>query len=384
MTLYPTCEANSTSVAVDDTLCYTGHLLSILYTKKGGVSNEGFVSAVAFTIFIIWNTPSRGPLTSTLSCQWPQVCSTLAAFLMAALRKGIPMTIPAQSPADPISARQVQANFVTYFRLFADLPGIQFTEAKDITWIASRGLPGTLVLSTRFAEADPIARIEETLRQIGQHGREVDWFVFPDCQPHDLGKSLAAVDDKAHPDDGWTLYGNIGAQPGTWMVIDLADLPDTTQTPDGFHIRQVTNQRLFDEWTQINARGFGGSDYSSFIAAYSRHGFGDDAQAVHFIGYLNGEAVTSSTLLTDGGSASVYNVSTPQALRRQGLATAITHVALKHAADFGYCRSWIWSSDLGKSVYAKLGFVVTDFGIREYQWKKASQALSAEPSASAA
>ncbi len=282
------------------------------------------------------------------------------------------MTIPAQSPAHPLSARRVQANFTTYFRLFAGLPDIQFSETDDVTWIASRGLPGSLVLSTRFMDTDPVLRIDETLRQMGQHCSQPDWFVFPDCRPTDLGAALVTVGNAGGPDGGWMLYGNIGAQPGTWMMIELDKLSAPPPTPHGFHVEQVTDGVMFDEWAKINARGFGGADYSSFRAAYARHGFGDDAQIVHFIGYVDDEAVTSSSLLADGDSASVYNVSTPKELRRQGLGGAITHAALKHAHEANYRRSWIWSSALGKSVYARLGFTVVDFGIREYQWKKTS------------
>lgn len=130
---------------------------------------------------------------------------------------------------------------------------------------------------------------------------------------------------------------------------------------------------MLNEWVEISARGFGGSDYSAFHAAYSRHGFEPDAQAVHFIGYLEDQAVTSATLLMTEESASLYNVSTPVELRRQGFGGAVSHATLQEAVQRGYDSAWIWSSSLGKSVYEKLGFFVTDYGVREYQWKKRSQ-----------
>ena len=264
---------------------------------------------------------------------------------------------------------QLQQNFIAYFRLFAGLPGITFTEG-EVTWIASQGIPGSLVLSSQLSDSEADQLIDETLRHIGQHTDEVDWFVFPGCQPADLGKRLVARSEAGGPGGEWMLYGNIGGPGGTWMFADLTALLDRPPDPDEFHVKQVADQGMLDEWAEINARGFGSSDYSAFHAAYSRHGFGSDAQAVHFIGYLGDEPVTSATLLMAGGSASVYNVSTPTELRRQGFGSAITHAALKHAHDRGYHSAWIWSSPLGKGVYAKLGFVVTEFGIREYQWKK--------------
>ena len=71
-----------------------------------------------------------------------------------------------------------------------------------------------------------------------------------------------------------------------------------------------------------------------------------------------------------GGIASVYDVSTPPALRRRGFGGAITFATLQEARRQGYDYAWIWSSQMGKSVYSKLGFVAADFGVREYQWRK--------------
>lgn len=279
-----------------------------------------------------------------------------------------PQNTPTSVPVDQMWIDRLQQNFISYFRLFAGLPGITFTEGA-VVWSAGQG---NMVLSTQLADTDVTQQIDETLRQIGQHTDAVDWFIFPSCRPTDLGEHLRKWDEAGGADGEWMLYGNIGGPGGNWMWADLTTLGEPPAVPGGFYVKQVMNQAMFDEWTVINAKGFGADDYTAFHAAYSRHGFGPDAQAVHFIGYLGEAPVTSATLLVAGGSASVYNVSTPTELRSQGFGGAITHAALQAARDRGYHDTWIWSSDLGKSVYAKLGFVLTDFGIREYQWKKRS------------
>lgn len=272
-------------------------------------------------------------------------------------------------PVDQRWADQLQQNFISYFRHFAGLPGVTFTEGT-VTWSASRGAPGSMILGTHVADTDIDQQIDKTLSEIGRHTDTVDWMVFPSCRPTDLGGRLHNRGAAGGPNGEWMLYGKIGGPGGNWMWLDLATLGVPPTTPDGFHVKQVLDQTMFEEWTAINARGFGADDYNAYHAAYSRHGFGQEAEAIHFIGYLGEEPVTSSTLLVAGGSASVYNVSTPTELRRQGFGGAITHAALREARNRGHDWSWIWSSDLGKSVYAKLGFVLTDFGIREYQWKK--------------
>ena len=80
--------------------------------------------------------------------------------------------------------------------------------------------------------------------------------------------------------------------------------------------------------------------------------------------------MTSGTLLLSDGIASIYNVSTPPELRRRGYASAITAYMMEEAIRCGYRLMWIWASDAGKSVYARLGFVEEDFGIREHTWHR--------------
>ncbi|HEX2759374.1 MAG TPA: GNAT family N-acetyltransferase, partial [Rhizomicrobium sp.] len=126
---------------------------------------------------------------------------------------------------------------------------------------------------------------------------------------------------------------------------------------------------MLEAWKRISAEGFGG-DTQIYYDAYARHGFGPDAAALHYVGYLGEQPVTSSTLLLAGGIAGIFDVSTPPARRRQGFGGAITLAAMQEARRRGYDYAWIWSSAMGKSVYGKLGFVAADFGVREYRWRK--------------
>ncbi len=276
-------------------------------------------------------------------------------------------------PFDKELVDQIQENYITYFRLFAGLPGIIYVE-EDITWIISKGAPGNLVLQTKFSSDTTEQRIDESLSLIGQDCAKFDWFVFPSCQPDDLDKRLVAKGRAGGPDGRWSLFGNIGGPGGTWMLANLTSLSSSPSVPTNFHTRRVSDLSLLKEWNQINAEGFGDSApwtrHQAFYNAYARHGFGSDALALHYIGYLDDRPVTSATLLLSGGIASVYNVSTPSSLRRQGFGSAITYAALQEAQLRDYQFAFIQSSPIGKGVYSKLGFVTTNFGIREYQWQK--------------
>ena len=266
------------------------------------------------------------------------------------------MSLSQLSPSGIEKVDRMQENLIAYFRLFAGLPGVTFAE-EDVTWLINdEGAPGNHLLRTQMSGEAIDRRIDEIINQVSQYTDHLDWLVFPGCRPADLGKRLEA-------------RGLKGGPGGIWMLADLTSLPGAPSAPANFHLKYVSNLKMLEVWKQVSAEGFEG-DVQIYYDAYARHGFGPDAFSLHYIGYLDDEPVTSSTLLVAGGIASIYDVSTPPSLRRQGFGGAITFAAMQEARKRGYQYAWIWSSPLGQSVYRQLGFVAADFGIREYQWQK--------------
>jgi GNAT superfamily N-acetyltransferase len=160
-----------------------------------------------------------------------------------------------------------------------------------------------------------------------------------------------------------------GGPGGIWMIADLTSLSAPFSMPERFRIAHVNNTEMLDVWKQISAAGFG-FDTQIYYDAYARNGFGPEAVALQYIGYLQDTPVTSSALLIAGGIAGIWDVSTPAPLRGRGYGSAITRATMQEAHNRGYQQAWLWSSNLGKRVYEKVGFVAVDFGIREYQWRK--------------
>ncbi len=265
---------------------------------------------------------------------------------------------------------QIQENFITYFRIFAGIPGVRYVEDTAAWVLTDKGAPGTQVFKSNFPSDAVDQGIDAVIAEMGESTSEIDWMVFPGCRPTNVGERLAARGRVGGPDGQWTLVGDVPGMGGNWMYADLTALPPAPPVSEHFRVVRVKDERMLEAWRHISAEGFGGGPYHNFYQAYARHGFADDALAHHYIGYLDEQPVTSGTLLLAGSSASIYNVSTPAALRRQGFGGAITYAMLAEMRRRGYAWSWIWASTLGKSVYAQLGFVPADFGIREYQWRR--------------
>jgi ribosomal protein S18 acetylase RimI-like enzyme len=253
--------------------------------------------------------------------------------------------------------RQIQENMIAYMRLFADLPGMNMYDAESFWFVCNKSAPGDIVLRANWPVDRPEERIDALFEQVGQHIDHIGWMVFPGDQPSDLGKRLEA-------------RGMPGGPGGNWLWTDLASLGAGPSVPDNFRIAQVRDDQMMAEWVKVSEVGFGGGELSCFYDAYARHGYGPDAISLHYTGYLDDTPVTSGTLLDAGGWATIYDISTPPDFRRQGFGGAITHALMREIRNRGYADTWIWSSNMAKSLYRQLGYVDADFGVREHGWRK--------------
>jgi ribosomal protein S18 acetylase RimI-like enzyme len=93
-----------------------------------------------------------------------------------------------------------------------------------------------------------------------------------------------------------------------------------------------------------------------FSRAARRIGFGREAREEHFVGYLHGDPVATVSLVTAGGTAGIYNVTTVEAARGRGIGAAMTVAAARHGAARGFDLATLQASRMGRPVYERLGF----------------------------
>jgi len=102
------------------------------------------------------------------------------------------MSMSPLKPSDFRKVDQMQENLIAYFRVFAGLPDTLLGQ-EDVTWsVEAKGAPGNQVLRTRLPDDAIDHHIDEIINRTGQYADQVDWLVFPSCQPAHLGKRLEA------------------------------------------------------------------------------------------------------------------------------------------------------------------------------------------------
>ena len=256
-----------------------------------------------------------------------------------------PMSLAADRPGHSL-AGAVERDFVAAWWLLADAADVERVDDGPLRWFHS-GLPEmhiNAVLSTHLEPSDADEVIDATLADLRGRGAPFLWWVMPSAAPTDLAKRLAArglVDDGA-----WPGYAA--------KVDDLADPPPVA----GLEIRRVRTTADLDMYVGVYAPILSPSLAFTdlFVRAARGIGFGEDAPEEHFIGLQDGEPVATTSLVTAGGAAGIYNVTTVEAARGRGIGAAMTVAAARHGASRGYTIATLQASTMGRPVYKRLGF----------------------------
>lgn len=243
-------------------------------------------------------------------------------------------------------AAAVERDFVAAWWLLAEAADVERQEDDSLRWYHS-GVPDmhlNAVLSTHLEPDHADGIIGETLARFRERRAPFIWWVMPSASPSDLAHRLRAhglVDD--------------GRWPGYAIAIDaLVDPPPVA----GLEIRRVRDSEAFDAYLGVYAPILSPSPAFTelFVRAARRIGFGEDAPEQHFVGLLEGEPVATVSLVTAGGAAGIYNVTTVEAARGRGIGAAMTVAAIRAGAGRGFGVATLQASTLGRPVYERLGF----------------------------
>ena len=207
-------------------------------------------------------------------------------------------------------------------------------------------------------------RADETIQCVTEHyadqGVPALWWVGPSSQPDDLGTRLLR--------HGFCLYDSV---PG--MGIKLRALKNTDPAPRGLSIRRVEDVETLTHWCQVMQTGFRLTDSVSegVYELCAAMGIGASEPLQHYVGYLDGQPVASSSAHFGLDAVGVYNVATVPTARGRGIATQMTLRPLHDARVAGYQTGILHASRDSFGVYARLGFS-TFCQIGQYIWMPTS------------
>jgi ribosomal protein S18 acetylase RimI-like enzyme len=239
-----------------------------------------------------------------------------------------------------------RANMSAFFRYLGRTdPTENFEDEKFSRWFTPLPHPWfNGVLCHQEPEQADESFIAETIQYFKSKKVNVfTWWLMPHLRPADWEKTLSAYG-----------FGFSADTPG--MAMDLLALNGSAGAVPGLEIRLVDEAGLLHTWVEMFVRGYGlPADWSSAIFDIWMK-LGLDFPVRNFLGYWHGEPVSTSSIFYGGGAAGIYDVATLPEVRGKGIGAALTLHPLVEARARGYRVGTLQSSEMGFSVYKKLGF----------------------------
>jgi ribosomal protein S18 acetylase RimI-like enzyme len=243
-------------------------------------------------------------------------------------------------------ANAAKGNLYAFFRQFMHSTCVEFNEQRtSIRWRTAIPHPWfNGVLSSIPPTRDESHHIQATVAYFQEHQvAGFTWWLEPKLK---LAPWMEALGPSgfAYADD----------TPG--MARDLSALPRDSQHPSQAIIRQVQDLETLSEWTHTFILGYQlpAEVEKPFYELLVSFGF--ELPFRHYIGYLYGKPVATSTLFLGAGVAGLYNIATIPEARGQGIGAALTLHPLHQALNLGYRIGVLQSSEMGYRVYQRLGF----------------------------
>lgn len=241
----------------------------------------------------------------------------------------------------------IQANFFEFLATQRLWSGSNFHKERHIVWSLSE-IPFQLfnfVLPVDFPEACLKNGIARTLSEYGEHRLPVNWRFAPELQPADLGNSLM--------EQGFALRGN---EPG--MAIDLQNLKRDFPLSPEVVVKRVGDLESLKVWSCITARGFSMPDFviEPLWDWFAAVGLDEESPVQHYLGWVNGEPVATSTVCYGAGVAGIYRVATLPQARGRGIGAVVTLAPLDEARAKGFRVATLYASPMGVNIYRRMGF----------------------------
>jgi ribosomal protein S18 acetylase RimI-like enzyme len=136
------------------------------------------------------------------------------------------------------------------------------------------------------------------------------------------------------------------------MVADQSDLVDLPASD--LAIRRASGRRALEDAERVCEAGFALTPGA--LSALYGTGLAAAPGLSYYLGYVQGEPVSTAIGLAVGETVGIFNVGTTPGRRRRGYGTAVTERAIRDGFDRGARLAWLQASQLGEPVYERMGF----------------------------
>lgn len=234
---------------------------------------------------------------------------------------------------------------VQYYMAAATLANIPIHREDGLSWIAGQqpGYPRA-IFETRLKKRDVQKRIDDVAGKMRAGILPDIWCETPTTRPQGLDLELGR--------NGFEV-----AWPATGMVLDLKKLSPQPDRASGYDFLPLTDGARIAEWSRMVVTELfqTGDEMAAGYAAYIAR-IWHDRRFQLFAAMQDDTLVGTALLFMKEDPAWMGYVAVAEDHRRRGLGAQLAWMAAARAKDRGMTTLALHASDLGESVYSRLGF----------------------------
>ena len=240
------------------------------------------------------------------------------------------------------TANLIEYNTAKFFLNLGRLNGDEICDTPEIKYIFTKNWFSRIFMAN-FNESEMSTSIEQIVSRIKKLNISASWYITPQSCPVNLQNTLK--------DYGFTYKDDWNA-----MAIDLGNVPESFDFPEGMAIKEVLNLDELETWTDILVKSF---EFHEIVQSYKKYFINaglERPNSHYYLGFLNGNPIATGVLFDGEGAAGLFYIGTVPEARKQGISKAMVSYLLSTAKKKGYPISVLQASEMGYPVYKKIGF----------------------------
>jgi ribosomal protein S18 acetylase RimI-like enzyme len=246
---------------------------------------------------------------------------------------------------DPALIEMFDRSMVEFYVESRTRPWADIKVDDDVVW-GSTGLPLQAfngAVGATFSDETADERIDTVLGYFRELRLDMSWWVGPTSPSSLRGRLLA---HGLEPD---------GVAPGLAVSLEGWSAPPV---PDGLEIEQTRDAAAFHDAMAVMFEGFEmpREIQPQFEERFRDFSVGPRARQRTYLARIDGRPVATSLGAVLDGVVAIYNVATVPDARRRGAGGAVTAAAMADAQAGGARWAILETSEMGRSVYERLGF----------------------------
>lgn len=242
-----------------------------------------------------------------------------------------------------------EENLFDYIRTYTKTRNSELVDSNGSLYVLNK-LNGVSMLNNCVFKIDTGNKndlekaVEDILGKYSACKRPVYWYISPAESRSNL-ESLLKSKKLMHVEN----Y--------SFMHMDIVGL-NARMKNNSLRIKQVSDLFAVEHFLHVYCVCFELSkDVEKELIKYHSRLFLDPLlPAYHYIGYVNGKPVGTSTVFYSSGIAGIYNITVLPEARNLGVGSDMTIIAMNRAKKDGFRYAVLQATQLGSRVYTKIGF----------------------------